>query len=202
MRDFKFNNSINGEINIIREEIHNLDLDRSFIQYDPLSFFNKFSSPLNSIQQKVGYNSIDNINISTEIVETISSYLLEITSAIDMPIDISQLTNEEIVRHLTDQKITMINAYKICTLLDSLNMDYSYRTREFCQTKETIENRCKKFDIDTRSTNQKTIDRLKIVGDISISATKEILGCSLEFILQACIVLIIFFIIMAIIGVK
>lgn len=95
-----------------------------------------------------------------------------------------------------------MEALGICRKLDKMNMDYAYRMKVFNKVKGDIEDACREKGIETRTTAQKNIDHLKMVGSVTGEVAKETAGCLATMALKIVILLVIFLILMAIFGVE
>lgn len=194
-----YNEIIGGEIKIIHEELDKL-CQSPYTPNDILGIIENITPHLDSIEQKIGKSSIDHINISTEIVDLISNRILTYITTPNL--DINKLSTQEIVNFYANQRKYLMNALMICKKLEGWNMDYAYRVKKFNPTKKEIEDQCRKKSIDTRSSIQKGVDQLKNVGEITGVVAKETAGCIFTLAIKVAIVLVIFLILMAIIGVK
>lgn len=193
---------IKGELDIIHEEIENfISLDYT-ANLNVADFLESVKSHLFLIEQKIGTNSIEYINITTEIVDVISNRLLDYTNFASSDNVIEKLSASDIVKYYANQRKNLIEAFKICRRIESMNMDYAYRIRTFNKTKEKIEKRCREKGIDSRTSIQKNVDQLKSVASFTGAVAKETTGCAINLALQIIILIIVFLVLMAIVGVK
>lgn len=190
---------VKGELDVIADNIEQFGQTR-FIECNQLTnFLNKIKQPLISIEQKIGKNSIEYIDISTKIVDEVLSKLNNFAL---MDNEIEQLSTADTVKYYANQRSNLIESLIVLRTLEEMNMDYSYRINEFSKVKLKIERRCHEVGIDTRTSTQKGIDKLKTVGEFTGVVAKETAGCAFELAIKIAIVIVIFLILMAIIGVK
>lgn len=197
-----YNEVINGEIKIIHEGLDNLCQTTYTTSTDILTFIDNIMPALASIEQKVGKSSIDYININTEIVDVISNIISIYISMFSSDSIIEKLSTQETVKFYANQRQTLVDALAICKKLESWNIDYEYRIKKFNPIKNGIESMCREKHIDTRSSMQKSVDQLKTVGEITGVVAKETAGCALSLVIKIAIVIVIFLVLMAILGVK
>ena len=192
---------IKGEVEIIHEEIGRfLDSNCESI-LDASTFLDSIKNPFMSIENKVGTNSIDYINISTEVVDVTSNKLLSFFDYSSNQFAENKSASE-MVQFFSNQRKNLEEALATFRILDHYNMDYAYRIKKFNKAKSEIENLCVEKGIDIRTRTQKSIEQLKKVGTITGEVAKETSGCAIKFVIEVAIVLVVFLIIMAIIGVK
>lgn len=191
---------VKGEAQIIYDGLKTLPSYNN-LATNILSFLESLKPPLASIEQKIGKNSTEYINISTEIVDVISAKLLysNCDSADNI---IEDLSISETVSYYANQRENLINTLNVFRKLEDLNMDYAYRMKTFNVAKKEIENRCIKKGIDIRTTTQKNIQHLKTIGTVTGVVAKETAGCAIELAIKIAIIIIIFLVLMTIIGVK
>lgn len=201
-REKDYSDVICGEIKIIHEELDSLSQTPCDINIDLLDFIESITTHLASIEQKVGKISIDYINICTEIVDVVSNRILIYINGSFSEDDIDKLSAQETVELYANQRQNLIDAFAICKKLDSWNIDYSYRIKKFNPIKKSIEDLCEEKHIDTRSSMQKSVDRLKSAGEITGVVVKETAGCAIGIAIKVATVIVIFLILMAIFGVK
>ncbi|MDE6824268.1 MAG: hypothetical protein K2J27_06035 [Duncaniella sp.] len=193
---------IKGEVTIIHDELEKFHNEFYIGNLNADTLLESIRPHLASIEQKIGKNSIEYIRITTEIVNVISKSVLAYTNSIFSNKIIDKLSASETVKFYSNQRNDLLEAFKIYRKLDNLNMDYAYRIREFNKTKREIENRCHEKGIDVRTYAQKSIDNLKTVGTVAGGVAMETAGCAIEMVIKIALVLAIFFILMAILGVK
>ena len=192
---------VKGEVEIIHEGIEKfLDSDCESI-LDASSFLGSIKNPFMSIENKVGTNSIDYINISTEVVYATSNKLLSFFDYSSNQFAENKSAHE-MVQFFSDQRKNLEEALATFRILEHYNMDYAYRIKKFNKAKSEIENLCVEKGIDIRTKTQKSIEQLKKVGTITGEVAKDASGCAIKFVIEVAIVLVVFLIIMAIIGVK
>lgn len=126
-----YNDIIGGEIKIIHEELDNLNRSSYSTMLDFSVVLQKIEPHLASIERKIGKSSIDHINISTEIVETISNRMLAYVDSSYSENIIDKLSAQETVSFYANQRENLLEAIKVCNKLEKLNMDYSYRIKNF-----------------------------------------------------------------------
>lgn len=192
---------IKGEVEIIHEGIEKfLDSDCESI-LGSSAFLDGIKEPFMSIENKVGTNSIDYINISTEVVDATSNKLLSFFDHSSNQFAENK-SAPEMVQFFSNQRKNLEEALATFRILEHYNMDYAYRIKIFNKAKSEIENLCVEKGIDIRTKTQKSIDQLKKVGTITGEVAKDASGCAIKFVIEVAIVLVVFLIIMAIIGVK
>ena len=155
-----------------------------------------------SIEQKLGRNSIEYIDISTKIVDVICNRLIAYTNLSSADSIISKLSASETVKFYANQRENFVEALRICRKLENMNMDYAYRMKVFNKVKSDIENICHEKGIETRTAAQKSIDQLKTIGSVTGVVALETAGCLVTIAVKIAIILVIFLILMAIFGVE
>lgn len=196
----KYSEVINGEVDVIRDEIDSYNDSHYTNNLNVSLLLENIMPHLASIEHKLGRQSVDYINISTEIVDIISHRMQAyMNSSSDIITD--KLSVQDIIKFYSSQKEILIGFLSVCQKLETLNMDYAYRIKKFNLFKKEIEDRCNEKGIDTRTAAQKGIDQLKEVGTITGIVAKETAGCALEIIIKVAIVIVVFLILMAIVGV-
>lgn len=197
-----YNEVINGEVKIIHEELDSFSQTPYTTNINILAFIENITPHLSSIEQKISKSSIDHIKISTEIVDVISNRMMDYINKSFSDCIIDNLSAQETVNFYVNQRKILMDAFVICRKLESWNMDYAYRIKKFNVIKKEIEDLCREKQIDTRSSIQKGVDQLKTIGVFSGIVAKETAGCAIGLVIKVAIVLVIFLIIMAIVGVK
>ena len=76
MSQNEYSDIIQGEVEIIHEEIENFQKSRYDTVLNVSAFLDSIKIHLSSIENKTGTNSIDYIRISTEVVDVISNRIL------------------------------------------------------------------------------------------------------------------------------
>ena len=76
MSQNEYSDIIQGEVEIIHEEIENFQKSRYDSVLNVSAFLDSIKIHLSSIENKTGTNSIDYIRISTEVVDVISNRIL------------------------------------------------------------------------------------------------------------------------------
>ena len=196
-----YRNIVEGEINIIHEEIENFNKNHQTTNQDAFNFLECVNPHLMSIEQKIGKNSTEYINISTRIVDTICNKFLIFTNLSSDNI-INNLSDSDIVKFYAKEKEKLVNALRICQKLEKMNIDYEYRIKIFNKTKDNIEKACQEKGIETRTSIQKNIDNLKTIGSVTGEAALHTAGCLASLAIKIVIVLLIFLALMAIFGVE
>lgn len=192
---------IKGEVEIIHEGIEKfLDSDCESI-LGASAFLDSIKEPFMSIENKVGTNSIDYINISTEVVDVTSNKLLSFFDYSSNHFSDNKSASE-MVQFFSNQRRNLEEALAAFRILEHYNMDYAYRIKKFNKAKSEIEKMCNEKGIDIRTRSQKSIDQLKKVGTFTGEVAKDATGCAIDLAIKVAIFLVLFLIIMAIIGVK
>lgn len=196
-----YSDIIQGEVEIIHEEIENFQNSRYDSVLNVSAFLDSMKIHLSSIENKTGTNSIDYIRISTEVVDVISNRIL---SYFDYSSNnfADNKSASEMVQLFSNQRKNLEEALASFRTIESFNMDYAYRIKKFNKAKSVLENMCIEKGIDIRTATQKSIDQLKNVGAITDEVAKGTAGCAIELAIKIAIVVVIFMILMAIIGVK
>lgn len=195
----EYNLIVKGELDVIADSLDKFS-QTDFVKSSQLSaFLNQIKPPLASMEQKIGRNSIEYIDISTKIV---SEALHKLNNLVLRDNEVEQLLAKDMVKYYANQRNNLIESLSVLRKLEEMNMDYAYRINEFDKAKSNIESKCCEVGIDTRTTTQKGIDKLKTVGEFSGVVVKETAGCAFELAVKIAIVIVIFLIIMAIFGVK
>ena len=200
--DDKYRDIVNGEIEIIYDEIELFDQTNYTANLSVSVFLDRVSHHLESIEQKLGRNSFEHIDISTKIVDVICKRLMAYLNLSSADSIISKLTASETVDFFANQRENFVEAFGICRKLEKMNMDYAYRMKVFNKVKGDIEDACREKGIETRTAAQKNIDHLKMVGSVTGEVAKETAGCLATMALKIVILLVIFLILMAIFGVE
>lgn len=198
----KYSSFVEGEVNVIAEEIEDFVKAPYSANLKALEFMNRVSPHMASIEHKSGRNSMDYINISTEIVDIVIERTLDYIGLSQSNNVLDSLSPSDTVKFYSHQRENLEEALDICRKLENLNMDYAYRIHIFNGAKEKIINKCKEKGIETRTTAQKSLDQLKSVGEVTGVVAKETAGCVLTLAIKVVIVVVFFLILMAIIGVK
>lgn len=189
---------VNGEMNIIHEEIDKFNSLNQTNILDIYNFLHCVKLPLSSINNKIGINSIEYITATTKITDVVSNRLLAITSFPSC--NIEKLSPSDIVNYYANKREYLYEALNICRNIEGMNMDYAYRSRSFNKTKEEIENRCREINLDLKTSPQKIIYNLKIIGNFPKIIAKGAAGCAIRLIVliaEIVYILLIFFILMA-----
>lgn len=127
----KYSEVINGEIDVIREEIDSYNDSHYTNNLNVSLLLENIMPHLASIEHKIGRQSVDYINISTEIVDIISHRMLVyINSSSDIITD--KLSSQDIIKFYASQKEILIGFLSLCQKLEALNMDYAYRIKIQC----------------------------------------------------------------------
>lgn len=197
-----YSDNVKGEVEIIHEEILGFKNSRISPILDFSKFINNTKNHLASMESKIGTNSIDYINISTEIVDAILDRLLSYVSFSDSNTSIDNVSATEMVQIYANKRKNLESAIEVIQTIEKLNMDYAYRIKKYNNVKEYIENKCRETGIDIRTTTQKSLDQLKVIGGFTGEMAKISAGCALELAIKIAIAIAVLFIIMAIIGVK
>lgn len=200
--DDRYKDVVKGEIEIIYDEIEQFNLTIYTANLCLSNFLDRVSHHLESIEQKLGRNSFEHIDISTKIVDVICNRLMAYLNLSSADSIISKLTASETVDFFANQRENFVEALGICRKLEKMNMDYAYRMKVFNKVKGDIEDACREKGIETRTTAQKNIDHLKMVGSVTGEVAKETAGCLATMALKIVILLVIFLILMAIFGVE
>lgn len=192
---------IKGEVEIIHDEIAKFqDSDCESI-LNASAFLDCLKDPFMSIENKIGTNSIDYINISTEVVDVALNKLLSFFDYSSNYIAENK-TATEMVQFYSNQRNNLEEALATFRILEHYNMDYAYRIKKFNKAKSEIEKLCIEKGIDIRTRAQKSIDQLKKVGAITGEVAKDATGFAIKLAIKVALILVAFLIIMAIIGVK
>lgn len=200
--DEKYRDIVKGEIEIIYEEIEQFNQINYTANFNVSVFLDSVSRHLESIEHKLGINSFEYIDISTKIVDVICNRLIAYTNLSSADSIIRKLSASETVEYFANQRENFVEALRICRVLEKMNMDYAYRMKVFNKVKGDIEDACREKGIETRTTTQKNIDHLKMVGSVTGEVAKETAGCLATMALKIVILLVIFLILMAIFGVE
>lgn len=192
---------IQGEVEIIHEEIENFQNAHYDTILNVSAFLDSMKIHLSSIENKTSTNSIDYIRISTEVVDVISNRIL---SYFDYTLNnyADNKSASEMVQLFSNQRKNLEEALANFRTIENFNMDYAYRIKKFNKAKSAIENMCIEKGIDIRTAKQKNIDKLKNVGAITGEVAKGTAGCAIELAIKIAIVVVIFMILMAIFRVK
>ena len=142
-----YRNIVEGEINIIHEEIKNFNKIYQTTNQDTFNFLECINPHLLSIEKKIGKNSTEYINISTQIVDTICNKILIFTNLSSDNI-INNLSDSDIIKFYAKEKENLVEALRICQKLEKMNIDYEYRIKIFNKTKDNIEKACQEKGID------------------------------------------------------
>lgn len=200
--DEKYRSIVKGEFEIIYDEIEQFDKTNYTANLSASVFFDKVSRHLASIEQKLGRNSIEYIDISTKIADVICKRLIAYTNLSSADNIISKLSASETVKFYANQRENFVEALRICRKIENMNIDYAYRMKVFNKVKSDIESACREKGIETRTTAQKNIDHLKTAGSVTGEVALETAGCLVTMAIKIAIILVIFFILMAIFGVE
>lgn len=200
--DKKYRDIVKGEMEIIYDEIEQFYQTNNTANFSASAFLDRVSHHLVSIEQKLGKNSIEHIDITTKIVDVICNRLIAYTNLSYTDSIISNLSASETVKFFADQRENFVEALRICRKLENMNMDYAYRMKVFNKVKGDIESTCREKGIETRTTTQKNIDQLKAVGSVTGEVASETAGCLVSMAVKIAIILVIFLILMAIFGVE
>ena len=200
--DEKYRDIVKGEMEIIYDEIEQFNQTNNTTNLSASVFLDRVSHHLVSIEQKLGRNSIEYIDISTKIVDVICNRLIAYTNLSSTDSIISKLSASETVKFYANQRENFVEALRICRKLENMNMDYAYRMKVFNKVKGDIESTCSEKGIETRTTTQKNIDQLKTVGSVTGEVALETAGCLVSMVVKIAIILVIFLILMAIFGVE
>ena len=198
----KYRDIVKGEIEIINDEIEQFKQTNYTANLSVSIFLDRVSCHMESIEQKLGRNSFEHIDFSTKIVDVICNRLIVYTNLSSADSIISKLSASETVVFFAKQRENFVEALHICRKLEKMNMDYAYRMKVFNKVKGDIEDACREKGIETRTTAQKNIDHLKMVGSVTGEVAKETAGCLATMALKIVILLVIFLILMAIFGVQ
>ena len=98
--DDKYRDIVKGEIEIIYDEIKQFEQTNYTVNLTTSIFFDRVSHHLVSIEQKLGRNSIEYIDISTKIVDVICNRLMAYLNLSSADSIISKLTASETVDFL------------------------------------------------------------------------------------------------------
>ena len=200
--DEKYRSIVKGEFEIIYDEIEQFDKTNYTANLSASVFFDKVSRHLASIEQKLGRNSIEYIDISTKIADVICKRLIAYTNLSSADNIISKLSASETVKFYANQRENFVEALRICRKIENMNIDYAYRMKVFNKVKSDIESACREKGIETRTTAQKNIDHLKTAGSVTGEVALETVGCLVTMAIKIAIILVIFLILMAIFGVE
>ena len=200
--DEKYRSIVKGEFEIIYDEIEQFDKTNYTANLSASVFFDKVSRHLASIEQKLGRNSIEYIDISTKIADVICIKLIAYTNLSSADNIISKLSASETVKFYANQRENFVEALRICRKIENMNIDYAYRMKVFNKVKSDIESACREKGIETRTTAQKNIDHLKTAGSVTGEVALETAGCLVTMAIKIAIILVIFLILMAIFGVE
>lgn len=200
--DDKYRDIVKGEIEIIYDEIKQFEQTNYTVNLTTSIFFDRVSHHLVSIEQKLGRNSIEYIDISTKIVDVICNRLIAYTNLSSADSIVSKLSASETVEFYANQRENFVEALRVCRKLENMNMDYAYRMKVFNKIKGDIESTCREKGIETRTTAQKNIDHLKNIGSVTGEVALETAGCLAKLVVKIAIILVIFLILMAIFGVE
>ena len=200
--DEKYRSIVKGEFEIIYDEIEQFDKTNYTANLSASVFFDKVSRHLASIEQKLGRNSIEYIDISTKIADVICIRLIAYTNLSSADNIISKLSASETVKFYANQRENFVEALRICRKIENMNIDYAYRMKVFNKVKSDIESACREKGIETRTTAQKNIDHLKTAGSVTGEIALETAGCLVTMAIKIAIILVIFLILMAIFGVE
>lgn len=198
----EYRDIIKGEVEIINEEITQFNQLHYTAKLNALFFLDRVNHHLISIEQKVGKNSIEYINISTKIVDVICNRLIAYSNLSTMDSIIGKLSASEAVKFYANQRETLEEALRICRRLENMNMDYAYRMKVFNKFKGNLESACREKGVETRAPIQKNIDQLKTIGSVTGEVALETAGCLATLAVKVVIILAIFLILMAIFGVE
>ena len=198
----KYRDIVKGEIEIINDEIEQFNQTNYTANLSVSIFLDRVSCHMESIEQKLGRNSFEYIDISTKIVDVICNRLMACLNLSSADSIISKLTASETVEFFANQRENFVEALGVCRKLEKMNMDYAYRMKVFNKVKGDIEDACREKGVETRTTTKKNIDHLKMVGSVTGEVAKETAGCLATMALKIVIVLVIFLILMAIFGVE
>ena len=196
-----YSDIIQGEVEIIHEEIENFQKSRYDSVLNVSAFLDSIKIHLSSIENKTGTNSIDYIRISTEVVDVISNRILSYFDYSSNNFSDNKSASE-MVQLFSNQRKNLEEALASFRTIENFNMDYAYRIKKFNKAKSVLENMCIEKGIDIRTATQKSIDQLKKVGAITGEVAKGTAGCAIELAIKIAIIVVIFMILMAIIGVK
>lgn len=200
--DDKYRDIVKGEIEIIYDEIKQFEQTNYTVNLTTTIFFDRVSHHLVSIEQKLGRNSIEYIDISTKIVDVICNRLIAYTNLSSADSIVSKLSASETVEFYANQRENFVEALRVCRKLENMNMDYAYRMKVFNKIKGDIESTCREKGIETRTTAQKNIDHFKNIGSVTGEVALETAGCLAKLVVKIAIILVIFLILMAIFGVE
>ncbi len=200
--DEKYCDIVKGEMKIINEEIELFNQAHYTTNLNVSDFLECVNHHLASIEQKIGKNSIEYINLSTKIVNVICNRVFAYINLSSEDNILDKLSTSETVKFYVNQREILVEALRICRKLENMNMDYAYRIKIFNKVKANVENKCHEKGIETRTTIQKNIDQLKAVGNVTGEVAKETAGCIVTLAIKIAIVIVIFLILMAIFGVK
>lgn len=194
--DEKYRDIVKGEMEIIYDEIEQFNQTNNTANLSASIFLDRVSHHLVSIEQKLGRNSIEYIDISTKIVDVICNRLIAYTNLSSADSIISKLSASETVKFYANQRENFVEALRVCRKLENMNMDYAYRMKVFNKVKSNIENICHEKGIEIRTTVQKNIDKLKTVGSVAGVVALETAGCLVTIAVKFAIILVIFLILM------
>lgn len=193
---------VKGEIEILREEIEKFNQNHYTAKLNASDFLECVTPHLVSIERKIGRNSIEHINISTQIVDAICKKILVLTNLTSANSIVNKLSPSDIVKYYANQRENLTEALNICRKLENMNMDYAYHIKTFNKIKGDIERTCHEKGIETRTSTQKNIDYLKTVGTVTGGVAMETAGCLISMAVKVAIIVVIFLILMAIFGVE
>lgn len=193
---------VKGEIEILREEIEKFNQNHYTAKLNASDFLECVTPHLVSIERKIGRNSIEHINISTQIVDAICKKILIFTNLTSANSIVNKLSPSDIVKYYANQRENLTEALNICRKLENMNMDYAYHIKTFNKIKGDIERTCHEKGIETRTSTQKNIDYLKTVGTVTGGVAMETAGCLISLAVKVAIIVVIFLILMAIFGVE
>lgn len=193
---------VKGEIEILREEIEKFNQNHYTAKLNASDFLECVTPHLVSIERKIGRNSIEHINISTQIVDAICKKILVFTNLTSADSIVNKLSPSDIVKYYANQRENLTEALNICRKLENMNMDYAYHIKTFNKIKGDIERTCHEKGIETRTSTQKNIDYLKTVGTVTGGVAMETAGCLISMAVKVAIIVVIFLILMAIFGVE
>ena len=129
-----YSDIIQGEVEIIHEEIENFQNSRYDSVLNVSAFLDSMKIHLSSIENKTGTNSIDYIRISTEVVDVISNRIL---SYFDYSSNnfADNKSASEMVQLFSNQRKNLEEALASFRTIESFNMDYAYRIKKFNKAK-------------------------------------------------------------------
>ena len=102
--DDRYKDIVKGEIEIINDEIEQFNQTNYTANLSVSIFLERVSHHLESIEQKLGRNSFEYIDISTKIVDVICKRLIAYTNLSSADSIISKLSASETVEFFANQR--------------------------------------------------------------------------------------------------